>query len=161
LETAEELAALQALGLEARHAEEKLRLEQLLREAEARAKPTRCGLLYGARRRSWVGAVTQVLTGPGLHAIDLDEELGDTKSADMLVSAGDPLRRLVEVKAACRAAPENLVGHLERHLMTWRQLRPDEPGTGGVLVVNHQHGLHPSERSARVYCRPSSWPGCP
>jgi hypothetical protein len=151
LETAEELAALQALGLEARHAEEKLRLEQLLREAEARAKPTRCGLLYGARRRSWVGAVTQVLTGPGLHAIDLDEELGDTKSADMLVSAGDPLRRLVEVKAACRAAPENLVGHLERHLMTWRQLRPDEPGTG----------LHPSERSARVYCRPSSWPGCP
>jgi hypothetical protein len=46
------------------------------------------------------------------------------------------------------------VGHLQRHLDTWPQLRPDEPVSGGVLVVNHQHRRHPSERTARVYSRP-------
>jgi hypothetical protein len=44
---------------------------------------------------------------------------------------------------------------LERHLSTWPALRPAEPLNGpGVLVVNHQHRLHPDERSATVYARP-------
>lgn len=46
------------------------------------------------------------------------------------------------------AAQEHLVGHLQLHIDTWPQLRPDQPVTGGVLTVNHQHKLHPSERTA-------------
>lgn len=49
---------------------------------------------------------------------------------------------------------EHLVGHLQRHLDTWPQLRPNEPVAGGVLIVNHQHKQPPSERSAAVYSRP-------
>lgn len=48
------------------------------------------------------------------------------------------------------------MNHLQRHLTTWPQLRPDQPVTGGVLIVNHQHRLHPSERAADVYSRPES-----
>lgn len=154
LQTADELAARQALDeLEARYTAEKLRLEQDLREAETRAEPVRYWLLYGTDAEL-VRAVAAVLTAAGLRTVDLDEELGATKSADLLVSAGGPQRRLVEIKAASGAAQEHLVGHLQRHLDTWPQLRPDEPVTGGVLVVNHQHKLHPSERSAHVYSRP-------
>jgi FAD dependent oxidoreductase len=93
-----------------------------------------------------------VLTAAGLSVVDLDTALGATKSADLLVSAAPAgPRRLVEVKGVGGAAQEHLVGHLQRHLGTWPQLRPDEPVTGGVLVVNHQHKLHPAERVARVY----------
>jgi hypothetical protein len=153
LQTADELAARQAVDeLEAHYAEEKRRLEQQLREAEARAEPVRYGLLYGTGAEL-VDAVATVLATAGLHVADLDEEFGATRSADLLVSAGGP-RRLVEVKAASGAAAEHLVGHLQRHLDTWPQLRPDHPVTGGVLIVNHQHKLHPSERTAHVYSRP-------
>jgi hypothetical protein len=154
LQTAGELAARQALdGLDATYAEERLHLQQELREAKARAEPVRYELLYGTGAEL-VRAVTQVLTAAGLHTVDLDQELGGTKSADLLVSADGPPGRLVEVKAASGAAPESLVGHLERHLATWPQLRPGEPVTGGVLIVNHQHRLHPSERTTSVYSRP-------
>ncbi|MEU0388438.1 hypothetical protein [Streptomyces chartreusis] len=47
--------------------------------------------------------------------------------------------RLVEVMGASGPAQEHLGGHLHRHLETWQQLRPDEPVSGGVLMVNHQH----------------------
>jgi hypothetical protein len=154
LQTADELAARQALEeLEARYAEEKLRLEQVLREAEGRAEATRYGLLYGTGA-ALVRAVDQVLTAAGLRTVDLDEELGGTKSADLLVGADGPPWRLAEVKAASGPAQELLVSHLQRHLETWPQLRPGEPVTGGVLIVNHQHKLHPSERTAHVYSRP-------
>lgn len=154
LQTADELAAQQALDeLATRYATEKLRFEQDLREAQTRAEPVRYGLLYGTGAQL-VHAVAEVLTAAGLRTVDLDEELGATKSADLLVSSGGPPQRLVEVKAASGAAQEHLVGHLQRHLDTWPQLRPDEPVTGGVLVVNHQHKLHPSERAAHVYSRP-------
>jgi hypothetical protein len=153
LQTADELAARQTLAdLEARHAEEKLRLAEDLQRAESTADPVRYGLLYGTGEEL-VTAVAAVLTAAGLSTINLDEELGDTKSADLLVSAGER-RRLVEVKAASGPAQESLVGHLQRHLDTWPQLRPGMPVTGGVLVVNHQHKLHPSERTATVYSRP-------
>lgn len=154
LQTTTELATRQALDeLEARYIMEKLRLEQDLREAEARAEPVRYGLLYGTGAEL-VRAVAVVLTEAGLQTVDLDEALGATKSADLLVSADSLPGRLVEVKAASGAAQEHLVGHLQRHLETWPQLRPNEPVSGGVLVVNHQHKLHPSQRAAHVYSRP-------
>jgi hypothetical protein len=154
LQTAEELAARKALSeLEARYAEETVQLEQDLRSAEQRAEPVRYGLLYGTSDEL-VAAVDAVLTAAGLHTVDLDDELGDTKSADLLVSAVGAGARLVEVKAAGGAAQEHLVGHLQRHLDTWPHLRPDVPVTGGVLIVNHQHKLHPSERAPQVYSRP-------
>lgn len=153
LQTAGELVARQALEeQESRHAEEKLRLEQALREAETHAEPVRYGLLYGTGAEL-VRAVAQVLTAAGLRTIDLDEALGGTKSADLLVGADGPPWRLVEVKAASGSANELLVSQLKRHLETWPELRPGEPVTGGVLIVNHQHRLHPSERSAAVYSR--------
>jgi hypothetical protein len=148
------MAARQALDeLETRYAAERLRLEQDLHEARTQAEPIRYGLLYGTGDQL-VRAVAEVLTAAGLRTVDLDEELGGTKSADLMVSADGPPRRLVEVKAASGAAPENLVGYLQRHLDTWPQIRPDQPATDGVLVVNHQHKLHPSERTAQVYSRP-------
>jgi hypothetical protein len=152
LQTADELVAGQALAdLEARYIEERLTLEDELRRAETAAEPIRYGLLYGSGA-DLVAAVQAVLTTAGLTTVDLDKELG-SKSADLLVQAGTQ-RWLVEVKAASGAAPESQVGHLQRHLATWPQLRPDEPVDGGVLIVNHQHKLHPGERTPTVYSRP-------
>ncbi|MGW3308352.1 hypothetical protein ACWDG9_17400 [Streptomyces sp. NPDC001073] len=154
LQTADEQSARQALDeLEAQYAEEKQRLEQTLREADEKAKPVRYGLLYGSGSEL-SDAVAQVLTAAGLSAVDLDEELGGTKSADLLVSAEGAPARLVEVKGVSGPAQENYIGQLQRHLETWPQLRPDIPVSHGVLIVNHQHKLHPSERSADVYMRP-------
>ncbi len=154
LQTPEEVAARKALDdLTARYTEEKVRLEQALREAETRAEPVRYGLLYGTGDEL-KRAVAHVLTDAGLRTVDLDEQLGGTRSADLLVTAGGAPGRLVEVKAASGAAGEHLVADLQRHLTTWPQLRPDEPVAGGVLIVNHQHRLHPSERAEQVYSRP-------
>jgi hypothetical protein len=152
LQTADELAPRQALAdLEAQYAQEKQRIEDELRRAETTATPIRYDLLYGTGTEL-VNAVSTVLVAAGLTTINLDVELEGTKSADLLVTDGTK-RYLVEVKAASGPAGEHLVGHLERHLATWPQLRPD-PVSGGVLVVNHQHKLHPSERTATVYSRP-------
>jgi hypothetical protein len=152
LQTTDELTARHALAdLDASYAKEKLRLEENLREAETRVSPVRYGLLYGTGKEL-VDAVAAVLGAAELYCVDLDQELGATRSADLLViSARGSLRRLVEVKSASGAAQEHVVGHLLRHLDTWPQLRPDQPVTGGVLIVNHQHKLHPSERSSAVY----------
>lgn len=153
LQTRDELAARQAVAdLEARYAEDKARVDEDLRRAQAAAEPIRYQLLYGSGPEL-ATAVAAVLAAAGLSVTDLDEELGATKSADLLVCHGTQ-RLLVEVKAAGGAAGEHLVGHLERHLATWPQLRPDQPVTGGVLVVNHQHKLPPSMRPAQVYTRP-------
>ena len=65
-----------------------------------------------------VDAVATVLTAAGLTVSDLDELLGDTSSADLLVSIGSN-RRLVEVKSAGGNAGEKLVVALDRHLQTW------------------------------------------
>ena len=155
LQTTGEIAARQALEeLEARYAAERQRLDRELGEAKSQAEPIRYGLLYGTGGQL-VHAVAEVLAAAGMRAVDLDKEFGDTVSADLLVSRdGGAPRRLVEVKAASGAAGERLVADLERHLTTWPQLRPGEPVTGGVLVVNHQHGQHPAQRTPRVYSRP-------
>ncbi|MGP3691011.1 hypothetical protein ACTVZO_41160 [Streptomyces sp. IBSNAI002] len=154
LQTSDEQNTRQALqDLEAHYAEEKQRLEQALQEAKENAEPVRYGLLYGSGSEL-VAAVAQVLAAAGMSAVDLDEDLGGTKSADLLVSADGAPDRLVEVKGASGPAQEHLVGHLQRHLETWPQLRPNQPVSDGVLIVNHQHKLHPAERSADVYSRP-------
>jgi hypothetical protein len=53
-----------------------------------------------------------------LAVTELDEEVGATKSADLLASDSQT-RRLVEVKAASCAALERIVSHLDRHLGSW------------------------------------------
>lgn len=154
LQTADELATRQALAeLEERHAREKQHLDDELRRAEAAAEPIRYGLLYGTGDEL-MDAVAAVFAAAGLTTMNLDAELGGTRSADLLISDRSATRYLVEVKSASGSASENLVGQLERHLNTWPQLRPDEPVSGGVLVVNHQHKLRPSQRSAKIYTRP-------
>ncbi|MDX2576652.1 hypothetical protein PV332_14360 [Streptomyces scabiei] len=139
--------------LETRYAAERQRLEDELQQAKETADPVRYGLLYGSGT-DLVKAVARVLTAAGMHTVDLDEELGGTKSADLLVRADGMASRLVEIKGTSGPAQEPYVGQLQRHLETWPQLRPDEPVSDGVLIVNHQHKLHPSERTATVYARP-------
>lgn len=154
LQTDREQNARQSLeDLEANYSEERQRLERELQEAKDKAAPVRYGLLYGSGSEL-VEAVAQVLAAAGLSTVDLDAELGGTKSADLLVSVEGGSARLVEVKGVSGPAQENLVGHLQRHLETWPKLRPEVPVSGGVLIVNYQHKLHPSERSPEAYSRP-------
>ena len=141
LQSRAELTARQDLAdLEGRYADEKARLERCLLTAREQAEPLRHGLLYEAGA-PLVAAVRTVFAAAGLHVLDLDQELGATRSADLLVNLaaeGTP-RHLVEIKGVSGAAPENLVRDLQRHLDTWAQLRPQQPVAGGVLIVNHQH----------------------
>jgi hypothetical protein len=153
LQTAAEAKARSALAeLEASSAARRRELEERLAAATANAEPIRNGLLYGTSA-DLVDAVATVLRAAGLAVVDLDDLLGDTVSADLLVSLG-PRQRLIEVKSASGNASESLVGQLETHLRTWPQLRPDQPVDGGVLIVNHQHRLEPDQRSDAVYGRP-------
>ncbi|MFK4042277.1 hypothetical protein ACI2LC_41315 [Nonomuraea wenchangensis] len=117
----------------------------------AAAEPIRYSLLYGTGAEL-EDAVAAVLRAAGFATINLDDELGASKSADLLATYGSE-RRMIEVTSAAGNASEKLVGALERHLATWPSLRPNEPVGGGVLVVNHQHRKDPSNRSARVYER--------
>ncbi|MFH8500520.1 hypothetical protein [Streptomyces coeruleorubidus] len=105
LQSAGEQAARQALeDLEERFADEKRLLEQALREAKEKVEPVRYGLLYGSGSEL-VDAVAQVLSDAGLR-VDLDQELGGSRSADLLVSADAvPARRLVEVKGVSGPPP--------------------------------------------------------
>jgi hypothetical protein len=153
LQTPAEASALQALDdLETRYEDERGRIQSQQREATAAAEPVRNGLLYGTGTEL-ERAVATTLTAAGFTVTELDEYLGDTASADLLVTYG-PYRRLVEVKSASGNAGESLVGDLQRHLQTWPQLRPDEPVAGGVLIVNHQHRHEPADRTRAVYVRP-------
>ncbi|MEV6987229.1 hypothetical protein AB0M95_39045 [Sphaerisporangium sp. NPDC051017] len=153
LQTAAETAARLALAnLEADYAVERARRESELQRAKAAAEPVRYGLLYGTGDEL-EDAVAAVLQAAGFATVNLDEELGASKSADLLATYG-PERRVIEVKSAAGNAPEKLVAALERHLATWPSLCPDEPVGAGVLVVNHQHRKNPHDRSAQVYERP-------
>ncbi|MFD7161573.1 hypothetical protein ACFV9C_43800 [Kribbella sp. NPDC059898] len=153
LQTAAELAARRQLDdFEAGYAAENARLQLELRQAEVAAESIRYGLLYGSGS-TLVTAVKAALTAAGLAVVDLDDELTGTRSADLLVLA-DGHRILTEVKGVGGAAPENLVGDLKRHLETWPPLRPSQPITQGLLIVNHQHKLSPADRAPQVYSRP-------
>lgn len=86
LQTADEASARAALDeLEVGYKTQRAALERELREAKERAEPVRYGLLYGSGG-DLVKAVAQALKAAGCVAADLDEELGATKSADLLVS---------------------------------------------------------------------------
>jgi hypothetical protein len=151
--TSAESAAAQALAdMELRHAAERAQLEAQLEHARQKVEPIREALLHGTGA-SLAGAVQAVLAASGFHTVDLDVELGGTKSADVLaVWCGN--RILVEVKSASGNASESLAADLQRHLATWPSLRPGDPIHGAALVVNHQHRLPPHERSTEVYTRP-------
>jgi len=152
LQTERESRARQGLAdLEDEFVRQKTDLGEELRRAVEIAAPVRNGLLYGTGDEL-AAAVAGVLTEAGLTVVDLDQELGATESADLLVSRGSQ-RRLVEVKSAGGQAGENLVGSLRKHLDTWPTVKPDLPVDGGVLIVNHQHKLTPQERTATVYSR--------
>ena len=88
-----------------------------------------------------------------MKVVDLDEELGGTKNADLLCSYGGRAR-LVEVKSASGPAPERAYQDLVRHLREWERLPASTPVEGGALVMNHQHRLVPDERRQKPYARP-------
>lgn len=153
VQSVDEANARQALAkLDDEYERERRRLQSELAQATALAEPVREGLLYGTAD-ALEAAVKAVLIVAGFEVIELDEYLGKTASADLLVSY-EGRRRLVEIKSASGPANEKLVMALDRHLNTWPQLEPSLPVDGGVLVVNHQHRLDPVQRSAAVYARP-------
>ena len=116
----------------------------------------RDGLLYGTGREL-VEAVTQVLTAAEFAVYDLDVKLGGTRSADLLATnVGRSC--LIEVKSAGGNAGESLIGDLLRRLAAWPRVRPDQPISRGVLIVNHQHRKPPRERAEGVYDRPEAAP---
>lgn len=153
LQTKAEREAQSALDeFEDAYARDRSDLLRLLHAAQARAESVRDGLLFGTGAQL-AGAVAEVLADCGLHVVDLDKAFGATRSADLLITGSNGERRLVEIKSASGSPKEALARDLERHLSTWPQLRPHETVVGGVLIVNHQHRLHPTERTEHVYTR--------
>lgn len=117
LQTHAEASARRALNdLDADYTVERRRLEGELQQASAAAEPVRYGLLYGTGAEL-EKAVASVLEAAGFETVDLDNLLGDTDSADLLVTY-ERERRLVEVKSVRGRAAGALVGHLRRHLDT-------------------------------------------
>jgi hypothetical protein len=127
-------------------------LQDELGVAAAAATPLRDGLLYGAGDLL-KKAVADVLEAAGCQVVDLDETLGGTRSADLLVTAGGR-SRLVEVKSSVGRPGEHYVADVRRHLDTWPELGQSTPVEGGTLVVNHDHKLPPADRPRDVYTRP-------
>ncbi|WP_328755767.1 hypothetical protein [Streptomyces sp. NBC_00271] len=152
LETPAETQARVALeDLERRYIDDKARFQTDLARTRQEAEPVRSGLLYGSGGEL-ADAVDVVLRAAGFTVTDLDAELCTTKLADLLaVLDGDAC--LIEVKSTSGAAPEKLVSHLQRHLETWPQLRPNQPVTCAALIVNHQHRLDPAQRPPEAYQR--------
>ncbi len=145
--------ARQALAaLEDQYEREKDALERQLRAATEEASTVRDGLLYGSGAEL-VSAVQAVLTAAGFEVTDLDAELGDTTSADLLAVL-DGNRCLIEVKSVSGGASENLAAALHRHISTWPGIQPTQkPFTCSALIVNHQYRLPPRDRPAQVYTR--------
>lgn len=151
--TRRERDARTALGdLEADYATRRADLERELEESLAAATAVREGLLYGTGG-VLVDAVRAVLESADVTVVDLDDELGGTKNADLLCSYGGH-SRLVEVKSASGSAPERAYEDLVRHLREWEKLPASTPVDGGVLVISHQLRSVPHERSPRPYGRP-------
>ncbi len=153
LQTASESATRAALAeLEADYIEQRGRLEEELNRVVEAADEIRYGLLFGAGD-VLKDAVAAVLAAAGFEVTDLDDELGDTISADLLVEY-DGRRWLIEVKSSSGSAPEKHVGDLLRHIETWPQIDGDRPIEGGALISNHNHKADPSQRPRAVYSRP-------
>lgn len=151
-ETPREQQAREAIAdMEIRHLQERARLEAEREDARRAAEVVRDGLLYGSGGEL-VRAVGQVLCDAGISTIDLDADEKGTWSADLLADAGGAAR-LVEVKSESGRAKEALVGDLLKHLGTWRVERPEEPVSGGTLIVNYQRKIAPEQREPQVYSR--------
>jgi hypothetical protein len=89
-----------------------------------------------------------------LDTTNLDLAGKGTWSADLLVRY-QGLRYLVEVKSEGRRASESLVSALKKHLNTWAVEHPNEPVSGGALIVNHERKTtDPSQRSREIYTLP-------
>lgn len=152
LQTPAELSLRAKLAeLDDNYGTERERLASELAAATEDADPIREGLLYG-RGDDLEDAVASAFRQAGLKVQSLDDLLGDTTSADLLVDH-DGKRWLVEVKSANGAASESLVADLDRHLKTWPELKSDLPADGGMLVVNHQLSRTPTDRPAAIYTR--------
>lgn len=138
--------------LEADYTTRRADLERELEESLAAAATVREGLLYGTGG-VLVDAVRAVLESAEVTVVDLDDELGGTKNADLLCSFGG-YSRLLEVKSASGSAPERAYEDLVRHLREWEKLPASTPVDGGVLVISHQLRSVPDERSSRPFGRP-------
>jgi hypothetical protein len=104
------------------------------------AEPIRYGLLYGPCDEL-VAAVAKVLTAARLTTVDLDEALGDTKSADLLVSGC----AAASGRGKSRQRPSPRVARWipaasPRHVSS-AALRPT--GEWRHSGRNHQHKHHP------------------
>jgi hypothetical protein len=107
LMTIAEVDAQQALAdMEVRHAQERAELQAQLQYARDNAETVREALLHGTGS-GLVNAVRAVLTSAGFHTVDLDHELGGSKSADLLATR-DNSCILIEVKSTTGRAPESL-----------------------------------------------------
>jgi len=138
--------------LDADYATRRAELKHELAESQAAASAVRDGLLYGTGT-PLVDAVRSVLELADVMVVDLDDELGGTKNADLLCSYGGR-SRLVEVKSASGNAPERAYEDLVRHLREWERFPGSTPVDGGALVLNHQHRMVPHERNPNPYSRP-------
>lgn len=138
--------------LDTDYATRRAELKHELAESQTAASAVRDGMLYGTGT-PLVDAVRSVLESADVRVVDLDDELGGTKNADLLCSYGGR-SRLVEVKSAGGNAPERAYEDLVRHLREWDQLPGSTPVDGGALVLNHQHRMVPHERNPNPYSRP-------
>lgn len=143
-------AALSALKRE--YDDEQARLSEELVIVEREASSTRDGLLYGTGDQL-VAAVRAVFEFADLTVVDVDDLLGGTKNADLLVTFGNR-SRLVEVKSARGKAPERAYDDLVRHLNAWPYLAKSVSIEGGAFVINHEHKQLPSDRERKPYARP-------
>ena len=139
-------------ALEADYAIRRSELERQFEEAQSSAVSIREGLLYGTGKQL-VDAVRAAFESAGIAVVDLDQELGGTKNADLLCTY-EARPRLVEVKSASGSAPERAYQDLLRHLREWPRLPGATPIEGGALVINHDLRTVPRERSPRPYGRP-------
>lgn len=147
-----EKAGLEALrALDAEHAAHRRVALATLTAAKASAEAVRDPLLF-AQGQALANAVGQVFRSAGAEVADLDEDLGDSISADLLVQFGGK-RVLIEVKSSQGAAAEDLMSKLVKHLQTWPKLRPEIEVKRGLLVVSHDLRKRPEQRAAQPYQR--------
>lgn len=152
LMTSDEVALREAINrLSADYQSHRAALQARLSEARSEADYVRHGLLM-SKGDALETAVARVLADAGFEVERLDETLGRPASADLLVRHAGR-RWLVEVKGVSGNASERLADSPRKHLSTWPELRPGAPVEGVVLVVNHQAGLHPLNRTPSVYAR--------
>ncbi|MGQ0842789.1 MAG: hypothetical protein ACT4QF_01520 [Sporichthyaceae bacterium] len=141
-------------GLRILETEYELRRHELstaLATARSAAEAVRDPMLF-AQGHPLAEAVGQVFRSAGATVVDLDDEFGDSISADLLVEVRG-VRALVEVKSANGPAPEALMDKLVKHLQTWPKLRPGIEVKRGVLVVSNDLRKPPETRPLEPFQR--------